>query len=98
MQTELDQEGLGSSVQILGLNAIGHDGSNALAVKDIRLPWLQDTANVKAWDSWGATWRDVVVVNGQGLESGVYNLTDHDLAVAANRDQLKTLILGAIAQ
>jgi hypothetical protein len=61
------------------------------------LPVLQDTAAVDAWSKWGAAWRDVVIVDRKGHKTAVYNLSEHDLSDAANRDALKALLVEAAA-
>lgn len=54
------------------------------------LPWLQDTNKVNAQASWGAAYRDVVILDAwnRPLEPA-YNLTSNDLSIEANRNALK---------
>ncbi len=59
------------------------------------MPLLQDTPTVGAWQSWAVTYRDVVVVDAQGKRRGAYNLTQHDLSVAANLAELRALLEAA---
>ena len=59
------------------------------------LPVLQDTSDVDVWTKWGAKWRDVVIIDKKGVRSSVYNLSEHDLGDAANREALKALLVEA---
>jgi len=59
------------------------------------LPWLQDTAEASVWSLWQVTYRDVVILDSRNRVSAVFNLTQHDLALSQNRDQLKALFLAA---
>jgi hypothetical protein len=59
------------------------------------LPWLQDTAEASVWNLWQVTYRDVVILDSRNRVSAVFNLTQHDLALSQNRDQLKALFLAA---
>lgn len=93
MQTELDAEQHATVIQILGVDAAGEDAGNADMTAGRELPWLQDTAAVDAWGAWGVTFRDVVLVDPAGRKVGVYNLTEHDLGVRANYEELKTELL-----
>ena len=56
------------------------------------VPLLQDTPQANVWGAWGATWRDVVIVDGSGQVVGVYNLTANNLADPANYATLKQML------
>jgi PHD/YefM family antitoxin component YafN of YafNO toxin-antitoxin module len=58
---------------------------------------LQDDESTAVWDSWGAAWRDVVVLDGENKAVYVYNLTDHNLSDPANYSHLKAVLV-AVAQ
>ncbi len=47
------------------------------------------------WASWGATWRDVRILDAENTVVAVYNLTEHDLAEPAHYDALRALLLEA---
>jgi hypothetical protein len=79
------------------VNAAGNEAGNPAMVAGRVLPLLQDVASVDAWSSWDVTPRDVVVVDPSGRAYAVYNLTLNDLAVPANYQALKQLILDASA-
>ena len=97
MQLEIDAGGPPLPIQILGINKIGHESGNADITAGRVLPWLQATAEVDAWASWGVTWRDVVLVDPAGHKVGVYNLTEHDLGNPENAKELKTKLLALVA-
>ena len=90
MQAEL-ADSLG--IYILGVNGAGHEAGNAENCTGRTLPWLQDTAADRAWEQWGVTYRDVVVLDRENGTVAVYNLTAQDLSVQANYDALKTLLI-----
>lgn len=91
MQALLDED----EAVILGVNAAGLEAANASVTADRTLPWLQDTAAVDAWGAWGVTWRDVWVLDPDGVLVGIMNLTDHDLAAPENFAALQELIESA---
>jgi hypothetical protein len=47
------------------------------------------------WTSWEIVYRDVVIVDDANERIGVYNLTEHDLGEATNREELMALLRGA---
>jgi len=93
MQGELENTATGIPIRILGVNAVGQESDNDLIVAGRTLPWLQDTKSQDVWTDWKVTWRDVIVLDGDNNVAGIYNLTDHNLATAANYDSLKALLI-----
>ena len=81
------------NIEILGLNRIGDSAYNNLAIAGRRLPWLQDTAQATVWDRWKITYRDVRILDSQNRLYAVFNLTEHDLALADNRSALRQLFM-----
>ena len=61
------------------------------------LPWLQDTAADNVWNTWTHEYRDVRILDREGVEVSVYNLTDNDLGDPANYATLRGAIEDAIA-
>lgn len=57
------------------------------------IPWLQDTSSQGAQAAWSPSYRDVVIVNARNEQVASYNLSTYDLAVEANREELKDLLL-----
>ena len=62
------------------------------------IPWLQDTEEANWWGSWGITWRDVVVLDRDGNEVDVVNLTDHNLEDTEEYAAFKALLLDVAGQ
>lgn len=56
---------------------------------------MQDTAIQDVWGHWGITYRDVLILDAFNRPITAYNLSAHDLLSAANRQQLKQLLLDA---
>ena len=59
------------------------------------LPWLQDDLAHDVWGLWAVTYRDCVILDPANEVFAIYNLTTHDLGTAANRDELKALLIAA---
>ena len=95
MQTDLDDEVAGE-VQILGVNEAGHENGNDTITDGRDLPWLQETIEQPAWDTWAPTYRDVVIVDRENRPYAVYNLTENNLGEGVPYDTLKGLILSAV--
>lgn len=76
----------------MGVNLKGLEDSNALAVENRTLPWLQDTEADDVWGSWNVTWRDVMILDPQNIHVQTYNLTAHNLARPENYAELKALL------
>ncbi|MCA9144083.1 MAG: hypothetical protein H6823_16355 [Planctomycetaceae bacterium] len=91
------------NIQIVGLNEFGQDpaGANDLMMASRTTPWLQDgdsNGNQRSdvwYDKWNVTYRDVIVLNGQNEMTDVYNLTSHDLGVAANYATMRDKLIDA---
>jgi len=88
------QRELPASIRILGVNQIGAEGDNPTICNGRDLPWLQDDTVERVWARWAVEYRDVVILNGNNEPVAVYNLTQHDLSLAANYDELKQMLLG----
>ena len=81
--------------QLLAINERGHSSDIPIAVEGRELPLLQDDNRSLAWDNWGATWRDVMVLDAENEIIGIINLTDKSLGETENRTALETLLLEA---
>ncbi len=75
------------------MNEAGFDADNEGFCEGRDLPWLQDTQDVGVWSAWQVTYRDVIVLDRQGLLVGAFNLTENDLADADSLDQLRAALL-----
>jgi hypothetical protein len=101
LQADLSQSRPDLEIQILGMNAIGHESGNATFTEGRTIPWLQDVdANSDGesdnWlTSWPFTYRDVVIVDSANRVVTTYNVTEHNLKETANYEQLRALIIDA---
>ena len=98
LQAELLSENPSTKIRLLGLNAAGLESFVSGAVAGRILPYLQDTAAENVWGSWGATWRDVRILDVNNVLVTTYNLTSHDLANPANYAELKALLKSAAGE
>lgn len=94
---ELDTTATVRPIRILGINAAGLESGNPTICAGRTLPWLQDISSVNVWNSWGVTFRDVVILDAQNKRIGVYNLTDHNLKTPANYAELRAMLISAAA-
>ena len=106
LQDELEKEYPDLGISIVGVNETGFGGcvpeqedwecsGNALMCLDRDLPWLQDQVEVAAWDSWGAAYRDVMILDSDNRLFAIFNVTAHNLSLPAEYEGLKTLLLAA---
>ncbi len=98
MQDELDAANPPVPISLVAINnvvaSVAPDfWANATAGRD--LPWLQDTAEANVWGTWGANNWDLFVLDGCNHVTTMYPVSLHDLAVPANYDELKALLLAA---
>lgn len=82
IQAELESQGV--EAHIIGLNAYGYQASNEDFTENVTLPWLQDTDG-QTWARWSAVWRDIFIVDAQGVLRERDNLTTYDLREEENR-------------
>ena len=103
MQAEFDSESPELNIQIIGVNDVFHASGNPNVTNGRDIPWLQDvdlnnnSLSDATRDLWDTTQRDVVIVDTNGEQVEVYNLTSNDLANGANYNTLKQKILDASA-
>ena len=97
MQSELATEYPSLAINILAVNEVGYEsGISAIsAVGD--LPVLQDDTSATIWSSWSASWRDVVVLDGNNAEVYRFNLSTYNLGNTRDYDHLKAVFV-AVAQ
>jgi hypothetical protein len=93
MQDELTAAGL--NVTILGVNEVGHEAGNPNMCAGRDLPWLQETSEALVWDTWGITYRDVIILDGDNVVVAIYNVTEHNLGDALNYAELYGLFEAA---
>ncbi len=95
MQQELDAAGLAVPVQIIAVNQVGHESGTPMFTSNRDLPMVQETAALDVWDLWKVTYRDVVILDENNERLDAYNLTQNNLAVQANYDALKAMLVAA---
>lgn len=93
MQGDIDLIADARAVRIFGVNASGHESGNEAAYTNRTLPLLQEAPGDSARVAWNVTYRDVVILDAENRRVAVFNLTEHDLAVGANYDSLRALLL-----
>ena len=93
MQIALDAEHPELEIDILGVNQAGHEVGNDLITDGNDIPWLQDTLEAGWWGTWNPTYRDVIILDGQGELAAVFNLTDKPVTTQANYDELYALFV-----
>lgn len=85
-------EGLPLEVHVLGVNGAGMESGNGAMTSGRTLPWLQDVVAVNVWELWQVGFRDVVICDDDNRFAEVFNVTDHPLGEASNREALKALL------
>jgi hypothetical protein len=85
-------------IQLLGVNAFGHESGVTVATEDRDIPLLQDVDEDSnslsdTWELWDVTWRDVVILNAENEPVAVYNLTENDLSDPSSYAELKNLLI-----
>lgn len=58
------------------------------------LPLLQDTEAAAVWDLWAVTYRDVILLDAQGVHAYTVNLTDYALDDQRHLDTVEALLRG----
>ena len=92
LQTEIDSLGWPLEVHFLGINETGQEPGNYLIPFVAHLPWMQDDATQHVWTSWGANWRDIMILDKNNTPVARFNVTTYNLTNPANFDSLKTLL------
>ncbi|HPF70115.1 MAG TPA: hypothetical protein PLQ13_05535 [Candidatus Krumholzibacteria bacterium] len=95
MQGEIDTLGWAVPVRIHGVNEVGQESGNALACEGRDIPWLQETLAEPVWGPWHVRYRDVVILDGDNVPVGVYNLTDWSLADSTAYATLRGMLQAA---
>ena len=97
LQNELEAEYPDLPISIIGVNRSGgsYASGNPLAAQGRDIPWLQDTVEQDVWSAWEVGFRDVIIVDADGVYYGTYNLTSNNLSNADNFDSLRDLLLTA---
>ncbi len=97
LQKKIDAEHPNNDIFILGVNEAGL-GNNEAMTEGSDLPWLLDTEEADWWGTWEAAYRDVVILDREGAEAEVFNLTEHDLQDPEEFAALEALLLEVAEQ
>ncbi len=95
LQLELDGITTNVPIDIIGVNQVGYEEGNDTFTAGRDVPWLQEQQEDGVWATWGVTYRDVVILDGESKLVAVYNLTDQSLGDTPNYDALKKLLVDA---
>jgi hypothetical protein len=100
MQDDLDADYPELDIQILGVNEVGREADNDLIAKGRDIPWLQDVDDdhdgwSDVWTAWDVIYRDVVILDGENVKVGAFNLSTYNLQVPANYDALRQMLVEA---
>ena len=95
MQQELDAANLPVPVKILGVNQNGFQVADydATFCNGRDIPFLEEGPDYDVWAAWNVRYRDVVILDEDNVVIGVYNLSDNNLAEAANYEALRDLLI-----
>ncbi len=95
MQDELDSEDTRVPVKLVTINEAGHESGVATFTDGRDVPVLQEESGDGIWESFRIAYRDVVIVDENGVTVSIFNLTDNSLADSDNYDTLKQQLLDA---
>ena len=87
----------GAAVTFHGVNEFGYESGNASITDGRDIAWLQDTASEQAWREWNVVYRDVIVLDGEGVVAGLINVTDNSLEDPAHEATLRGYIDAALS-
>ena len=95
LQQELATAGTPLEIRILGINGVGLEAGNASVCLGRDIPWLQPSITADPWTSWGAGYRDVVILDDMNRFVEAFNLTTHDLRNDPEYQDLKARLIAA---
>ncbi len=95
MQTSLRVARTGFNIELMGVNLQNHQQFNYKIPAGLTLPWLQDTPQENVWGKWATDFHDLRIVDATGRLYTNYNLTTHNIALSANYQELRNLLLAA---
>ena len=93
MQDELNNEYPNLDINLLGVNQDGFSSGNSTISTAGDIPLIQDNATDLIWSTWGVSFRDVVILNGENQIVASFNLTTYSLGDSTNYDTLKTMLI-----
>ncbi|MBZ5715148.1 hypothetical protein [Nannocystis pusilla] len=90
---ELNGEFPDLGIELLGVNGAGLETGVPQMAAGRFIPLLQDVAEVDAWTQWEVVYRDVIILDRDGVPVGVFNLTEHDLSMMGEYEALKGMLI-----
>ena len=93
MQDELNNEYPNLNITLIGVNEDGFNSGNSSVSSVSSLPLINDNSTDQIWNTWGVTFRDVVILNEDNQIVGSFNLTSNSLSNSANYDSLKNMLV-----
>lgn len=99
LQRDLDATRPDLEIQILGVNPFGEESGNEGVTEGRDIPWLQDVDENgdRITDNWLETWpfvyRDVVIVDADGIAADSFNLTVDSLEEPESYNSLKQMLI-----
>ena len=85
-----------AEVTFHGINEAGYESANDSITEGRDIAWLQDVPETNAWDKWEVVYRDVFVLDRDGVVEGIVNLTAYDLSEDRTQDMMTKLIDSAL--
>ena len=92
MQTEIAALNWALDVRFFGVNEIGEEDGNSTIQDHTELPWLQDSADQRAWEKWQVEFGDVVILDERNVIVAKFNASAYSLTVQENYNTLKSLL------
>lgn len=93
MQRRFDAMTPPAPIQIVVVDQIGAEQLLGSILTDRLLPVVQDHASAHVWASWGASLRELWLVDAQGRRAEVVDLTTHPLTDPSNASLVQTRLL-----
>ena len=93
MQNELNAEYPELNIQLLAIGRTGGESGLSGMASLGDLPLLIDTEEEQVWEDWDVNLRDVVILNANNEKVAVFNLTTGSLAIGANYEELKAVLI-----
>lgn len=93
MQRRFDGMTPPAPIQIVVVDQIGAEQLLGSILADRALPVVQDTAAAHVWASWGASLRELWIVDAQGRRVEVIDVTTHALTDPSNATQVQSRLL-----
>ena len=82
-------------VHFVGVNEIGFELGIPEAAAKADLPLIQDDNDTRMWASWGARWKDVMILDGNNECYSIFSVQGAKLSEPEHYQELKELVLAA---